>query len=126
VPDAVKLNFIELMRGTICFPEEAVAWATILFGEANALNFSIDSKIFLREVDPRYWQTLLTLLDEENSNFKVLIKQLQQKLNLKGKALFTPLRLALTGRHDGPELAKLFSLLGNEKIRERILHAKNL
>jgi hypothetical protein len=25
-----------------------------------------------------------------------------------------------------PELEKLFSLLGNEKIRERILHAKNL
>lgn len=126
VPSNVKLDFIELMRGTICFPEEAVAWATILFGEVSALSFSIDSKLFLREVDPVYWQTLLILLEEGNSDFKVLIKQLQEKLNLKGKVLFTPLRLALTGRQDGPELAKLFNLLGNEKIRERILHAKNL
>ncbi|WP_342220725.1 glutamate--tRNA ligase [Rickettsiella endosymbiont of Miltochrista miniata] len=126
VPSDVKLDFIELMRGTICFPDEAVEWATILFSEAGALNFSIETKIFLRKVDPRYWQTLLDLLEKGNADFKVLIKQLQERLNLKGKALFAPLRLSLTGRHDGPELAKLFTLLGNEKIRERILHAKNL
>jgi nondiscriminating glutamyl-tRNA synthetase len=126
VPGDVKLDFIELMRGTICFPEEAAEWATILFGGVSALSFSIETKIFLREVDPLYWQTLLDVLEQGNADFKILIKQLQEKLNLKGKALFVPLRLALTGRHDGPELAKIFSLLGNEKIRERILHAKNL
>ncbi len=126
VPVDVKLDFIELMRGTICFPDEAVQWATILFSEASALNFSIETKIFLRKVDPLYWQTLLDLLEQGNADFTVLIKQLQERLNLKGKALFAPLRLALTGRHDGPELAKLFFLLGSEKIRERILHAKNL
>ena len=125
VPEAVKLDFIEVMRGTICFPEEAVAWATILFGDNSALNYSIDTKNFLRNVDPRFWQTFLSLL-EGNSDFKTLIKQLQEQLNLKGKALFTPLRLVLTGRHDGPELAKIVSLLGHLKIRERILHAQNL
>ncbi len=126
VPNEVSVDFIELMRGTICFPDEALEWARIIFGEANALNFSVETKIFLRKVDPLYWQAVLDLLAQGNSDFKVLIKQVQEKLNLKGKALFAPLRLALTGRHDGPELAKLFSLLGNEKIRERILHAKNL
>ncbi len=126
VPSDVKLDFIELMRGTICFPDEAAEWASILFGELNALSFSIETKVFLRKVDPFYWQTLLDLLEQENSDFKIVIKQLQEKLNLKGKALFTPLRLALTGRQDGPELAKLFCLLGNEKVRKRILHAKNL
>lgn len=126
VPDDAKLDFIELMRGTISFPDEAAEWANILFGESNGLSFSIETKIFLRSVDPLYWQTLLELLEQGNSDFKVVIQQLQKKLNLKGKALFAPLRLALTGRDDGPELAKLFSLLGNEKIRESILHAKNL
>ncbi|MFZ0219957.1 MAG: glutamate--tRNA ligase [Candidatus Aquirickettsiella sp.] len=126
VPDKVKLDFIELMRSTICFPEQAVEWATILFAESNTLSFTEEIKDFLQKVDPIYWQTLLTLLEQGNPTFQVLIKQLQEKLNLKGKALFAPLRLALTGRHDGPELAKLFSVLGNEKIRKRILHAKNL
>ena len=125
VPADVKCDFIELMRGTICFPEEAVEWADILFG-SNVLSFTPETKIFLQKLDPIYWDTLLSLLERDHSDFKVLIKQLQEKLNLKGKALFSPLRLALTGRHDGPELAKLFSLLGNEKIHERIRHAKNL
>ncbi len=126
VPADVKLDFIELMRGTICFPDEAVVWASILFTESNALSFSPEIKDFLQKCDLIYWDTLLNLLESGNYDFKVLIKQLQATLNLKGKALFVPLRLALTGRHDGPELAKLFDLLGNEKIRERILHAKNL
>lgn len=124
VPEDVKFEFIELMRGTICFPEEAVVWAAILLSDNVRLNYSNDTKKCLREVDPRYWQTLLNLLSEY-SEFKTLIKSLQQQLNLKAKALFTPLRLALTGRQDGPELAKIFSLLGNVKIRERILHAQN-
>jgi nondiscriminating glutamyl-tRNA synthetase len=126
VPSKIKLDFIELMRGTICFPAEAVEWASILFAESNLLIFTEEVKDFLQKVDPIYWQTLEELLGQEHLDFKVLIKQLQVKLNLKGKALFAPLRLALTGRHDGPELAKLFCLLGNAKIRERILHAKNL
>lgn len=126
VPVELTLDFIELMRGTICFPEEAVGWATLLFGEPNTLSFSIDTKIFLQKVDPYYWQTLLSLLDQGNSDFKVLIKQLQERLNLKAKALFAPLRLALTGRREGPELEKLFSLLDHERICERVRYAKNL
>lgn len=125
VPEYVKFDFIELMRGTICFPEEAIPWAGILFSDNSALNYSSDTQKCLREVDPGYWQTLLNLL-EGHSDFKTLIKQLQKQLNLNAKALFIPLRLALTGRHDGPELAKIFSLLGHVKIRERILHAQNL
>lgn len=126
VPADVKLSFIELMRSTICFPEQAVEWATILFTESNVLSFTGEVKDFLQKVDPVYWQTLLALLKQGDADFKTLIKQLQEKLNLKGKALFAPLRLALTGRHDGPELAKLFNLLGNEKICERIRYAENL
>jgi nondiscriminating glutamyl-tRNA synthetase len=126
VPAAAKSAFIELMRSSICFPEEAVAWATLLFAKTPVLSFNTEVKSFLQKVDPIYWQTLLTLLEQNPLDFKVLITQLQERLKFKGKALFAPLRLALTGRHDGPELAKLFNLLSYDKIRERIIHAKNL
>jgi len=39
----------------------------------------------------------------------------------KGKDLFMPLRLALTARHDGPDLNKVFQLLGREKAKKRLL-----
>ena len=39
----------------------------------------------------------------------------------KGKALFMPLRLALTGRHDGPELKSLLPLVGRKACLDRLL-----
>ncbi|WDQ97868.1 glutamate--tRNA ligase [Devosia sp. J2-20] len=38
----------------------------------------------------------------------------------KGKALFLPLRLALTGRHDGPELKSLLPLVGRTGCLDRL------
>ncbi len=38
----------------------------------------------------------------------------------KGKALFLPLRMALTGRHDGPELRSLLVLLGRKACLDRL------
>lgn len=38
----------------------------------------------------------------------------------KGKALFMPLRLALTGREDGPELRAIFDLLPRAELRRRL------
>jgi glutamyl-tRNA synthetase len=38
----------------------------------------------------------------------------------KGRALFHPLRLALTGRDDGPELKKLLPLIGRAKALARL------
>lgn len=38
----------------------------------------------------------------------------------KGKGLFLPLRLALTGRHDGPELKSLLVLLGRKACLDRL------
>jgi glutamyl-tRNA synthetase len=38
----------------------------------------------------------------------------------KGKALFMPLRLALTGLDHGPELASLLPLIGRERALERL------
>jgi len=47
-----------------------------------------------------------------------------EKTQKKGKALFLPLRLILTGSTDGPELAKIFSLMGRELLLHRIENIK--
>jgi len=38
----------------------------------------------------------------------------------KGKALFMPLRLALTGREAGPEIASLIGIMGRDRVLERL------
>jgi glutamyl-tRNA synthetase len=44
----------------------------------------------------------------------------QAKTGRRGKALYHPLRLALTGRADGPKLADLLPLLGRERVLCRL------
>jgi glutamyl-tRNA synthetase len=42
---------------------------------------------------------------------------------VKGKALFMPLRAALTGETQGPEMTQVFPLLGIERVRGRLRRA---
>src|SRR5690606_14904786 len=45
---------------------------------------------------------------------------LKERSGRKGRALFLPLRLALTGRPDGPELRSLLPLLGRKACLDRL------
>jgi glutamyl-tRNA synthetase len=44
----------------------------------------------------------------------------REATGLKGKALFLPLRLALTGCDHGPDLAALLPLIGPERAAKRL------
>ncbi|MBN8531945.1 MAG: glutamate--tRNA ligase, partial [Alphaproteobacteria bacterium] len=52
--------------------------------------------------------------------WKTWTKTVQEKTGRKGKTLFHPLRLALTGVEHGPELALLLPLIGPERARARL------
>ena len=45
---------------------------------------------------------------------------LKEATGRKGKALFKPLRMALTGQERGPEMAEILPLIGSEKARARL------
>lgn len=51
---------------------------------------------------------------------KALFKQIQKTTKLKGKDVFMPIRVALTGNQHGPELAAMVPLLGIERTEARI------
>jgi len=53
-------------------------------------------------------------------NYREITSAVGSKLHLSGKALFMPLRAALTGKMRGPELVKVFVLLGKEKASRRL------
>ena len=52
--------------------------------------------------------------------WRVLIMVVAARTGAKGRGLFHPLRLALTGRGDGPELKKLLPLIGRAKALARL------
>ncbi|MBL8536435.1 MAG: glutamate--tRNA ligase [Hyphomonadaceae bacterium] len=55
------------------------------------------------------------------SSWGVFTSAVKEKTGAKGKALFMPLRQALTGLDHGPEMAALFPLIGEVRARKRLL-----
>lgn len=54
------------------------------------------------------------------------VNALKPKVRAKGKNLFMPLRLALTGREHGPELKRLLPVFGIEGVKKRLERARLL
>ena len=72
----------------------------------------------LADHDP---QTRLTPGEASNA-----LKQTAERAGVKGRALYHPIRLALTGSESGPEMAALLSLLSPAALRGRIRAALTL
>ena len=53
--------------------------------------------------------------------WNAFVDAVKAKTGAKGRALFMPLRQALTGMDHGPEMAPLFALIGPEKARARLM-----
>jgi glutamyl-tRNA synthetase len=53
-------------------------------------------------------------------NFKPVVSEVQKETGIKGKNLFMPLRLALTGMEHGPELGMIAYVLGKEEVLKRL------
>ena len=80
------------------------------------MNNEISKKIL------KYWMEMLS----KNNNFdeifiKDLIQNTGEKFNIKGKEIFYPLRIALFGKPNGPDLFTLITILGLEETFKRFL-----
>jgi glutamyl-tRNA synthetase len=68
-------------------------------------------------------RALASLADWRADGVKSAIQTLAPALGVKGRALFQPIRAALTGRTHGPELPLVAELLGRERCVERLERA---
>lgn len=71
--------------------------------------------VFLKKIDG------LDKIDEDI--FKDLIKEIGRETNLKGASLYHPIRVALTGRLNGPELKLIIPILDKENCVKRVKRA---
>ena len=68
----------------------------------------------------------LSKIDTVDMEFaKTFMKTIQKITNVKGKKLFMPVRIALTGSEHGPELVNVMYLLGRDKIISRLNNLLN-
>jgi len=111
--------FIQVVKPNLCFPENVNIWIDILFDEEK-LNYTSEYLDLCKEAGAEFFMRALTIFEQVGVNFKALAEQLGKDLSIKGKALYAPMRIALTNQLHGPEMAGLFELLGEKKIKQRL------
>ena len=116
-----RLAIAKLLRSNLMFPADVVDWLAVLCGELAPL--AAADKAFLSQAGSGFFECALAAYDETGADFAALVRELKSRTGLKGKALFTPLRIALTGRHDGPELAALVPAIKPALVRARLAGA---
>jgi len=121
VPPHQQHPFIHAIRANTLFPAQAGEWARRLF--TDPLIPSDHARAALLAAPPSLFSAALTALDQHPTDFRALAAAVKVATGLGGKKLFLPLRAALTGESDGPEMAQLLPLLGVERARERLQDA---
>lgn len=122
VPAEKRLAFVETIQPNLIMPADAAIWATAFFAEN--LTFKEEVAKILIETGEVFFTEALLLLETPNFDIGSFVRLLQEKTGLKGKALFFPVRAALTGEVHGPELIKMLEVMGIEKIRSRFMRAR--
>ncbi|MDR2645707.1 MAG: glutamate--tRNA ligase [Holosporaceae bacterium] len=104
----ISQEFWNMVKGNLHTIKDIVLWEEILYNKINVI-----------KEDENFVNQMLKTL-EEPVNFERWMKNLSQVSKRKGKELFHPVRVVLTGLSSGPALAEMVNLLGYERIKSRI------
>lgn len=123
VPEEKCADFLKIVQANSLFPSDVYLWAKAMFSED--IHFSDAEREILLTAGKDFFEIAHNLLDHANT-YSALCDGLKEKLNVKGKALFMPLRIALTKAQHGPELAAVFDLLGKETLKKHFQNVQKI
>ena len=109
---SITKEFWNLIRGNIALLKNVKDWWDICFGIIDSI---IENQDFL--------DSALEALPKDQFNEKTWstwTQKLSQITGKKGKELYMPLRLCLTGQNKGPEMADLILMMGRDKVIKRL------
>ena len=104
--------FWNAVRGNLTKLRDAAEWAKVVRGPVTPV---IEDKAFIEAATGA-----LPAAPWDGTTWKAWTEAVKAATGVKGKALFMPLRLALTGLDHGPELGALLPLIGPERARARL------
>lgn len=120
VPAADRAAFAAAVRGNVLLPRDAQHWAMSLYGDPDGAGApSAEARPVIEEARGAFFTAALVALDGAGPDYPAFTKALGAATGRKGRALHSPVRAAVTGRLDGPELVALFPLLGRERLAAR-------
>ncbi|KPL68861.1 glutamyl-tRNA ligase [Erythrobacter sp. SG61-1L] len=115
LPEGMGEEAWQAIRPNLAHVGEAADWWQVVTGPIEAAEFSDEDRAFLADA--------ARLLAWNEDPWPVLTNALKEATGRKGKSLFHPLRLALTGRDSGPDMKALLPLIGEREARARLERA---
>jgi glutamyl-tRNA synthetase len=100
------------VRGNVARLADAAQWLPVIEGEIRPI---VEDRAYLALAAERMPEG-----DWDESTWGAWTKALKAETGRKGRDLYHPLRLALTGRESGPELAALLPLIGRARAMVRL------
>lgn len=100
------------VRGNLAVLADAARWWQVVSGDIAPV---IEDRALTDKA-----ATLLPAEPWDATTWETWTSAIKQATGAKGKALFHPLRLALTGCDAGPELKALLPLIGRARVRDRL------
>ena len=110
--------FVDALLPNLVLPEDARPWVEILFGAPPALEPA--GEALVRSAGPGYFAAAAAAAARDATNLSAIAGAVRAATGRKGAELYMPLRMALTGRDHGPELAPLLKAMPADKARERL------
>jgi glutamyl-tRNA synthetase len=103
------------IRPNLATVVEAGDWWAMITGPLAPAALEDQDRAFVRRA-----ADVLADLPFDDGVWRALVDTLKAETGRKGRALFHPLRLALTGRENGPEMAMLLPLIGRAAALDRL------
>jgi len=116
-----RAAFVATVRGNLLFPSDVEPLVTVVCDAAVALDD--DAAREVHAAGAAFFEQALATWQASASDFKAWTRAVGAATGRKGAALYMPLRAALTGHTHGPELAPLVTLMGGDRVAERIAAA---
>ncbi len=117
LPERMSEADWEAIRPNLQKVAEAADWWEILHGHVEQTASAEDLDFLSAAADAAQ------ALDWSSDPWQQLVARLKESTGRSGKALFLPLRRALTGRDSGPEMAVLLPLIGRDESAARLRSA---
>lgn len=95
--------------------DEVSEWWRLVTGPIDQVEIAEEDRAYLAEA--------VQVLTWGDDPWGALTAALKESTGRKGKALFLPLRQALTGMNHGPDMGELLPLIGEERARRRLERA---
>ncbi len=117
LPADREAAFMATVRDNVQFPGDVCQWCHILFDDVPEPDAG--ALAWLQQAGPAFFQAAA----DAGGDWQAIAGAVKEATGAKGKQLFMPLRLALTGLNHGPELPDIHGLLGEDEARRRFLQA---